>query len=415
MTLIRSPFKKRVTIIADDSAKPSPQDTPKSLRSNKSSSVLSSVNSLNIEDSDENKHVVGCATNNIYADIDESCCTNQMCEKHFQIPIISECESFEECVEEVFEEVNDIGSFSHSKNNLFHISDQSFKVKSSIDCHLDQIDSINRNLDKMLKYHHDAINQNQDVPLQTKKIHFKEKFAEKYRNFMDLKLIGHENQKGPEEKETLASRIKLKFTKQSSIADEQVEDVIKERGKNIFASFRGKKPLNDPQEEYFEQIFSDPISTTSIPIQVTDLDTNDEACSATMESGPENTFKQNFKKKIRFLKLPKSLTKRFRGKDINICPKCSKQLHLLHESKALLDFTTEFQTDLLFNENNDFCVCVDDDDALWFKSGGNVSQKNVRIKLTIYQLIVFRFKLKLELGQVKHNKLKFITNLFCYT
>ena len=54
----------------------------------------------------------------------------------------------------------------------------------------------------------------------------------------------------------------------------------------------------------------------------------------------------------------------------------------------LLDFSKEFQTDSLFNENNDFCVCVDDDDSIWFKSCGNVSQKNLYISHLIDDLSI---------------------------
>lgn len=379
MTLIRSPFKKRVTITADDSTKPSPLDTPKSLRSNKrSSSVLSSVNSLNCGYSDDTNRVVNCA-NNIYADIDESCFTNQMCANHFKVPVASECESFEECVEDVSYKVED-DCLNHSKNNLLEISSQSFNVMSSIDCHLDQIDTVNRNLDEMLikkpaiqtfSDQDDFIDQNM-----LKKRNFKEKIEEKYKNFVDLKFTSFENSECIEDKNSLTSKIRFKFSKQNSRDNQQLDqktDVPRNRSKSIFMSFRGKKAKNEPQEECFENILNvDSVPFSSNSTQVTDLDMNEEASGTTLGSkgNNENTFKQHFKNKIKFLKLPKSLTKNNRGKDVDFCRRCSKQLYLMHESKTLLDFTKQFQSELLFNENNDYCVCVADDDVLWYKSRG---------------------------------------------
>lgn len=439
MTLIRSPFKKRTTIAgtsAEDSKQSSTNGTPKSLRSNKrSDSVTSSVNSLFEDDDGENgKQVdlkcskvtnlcvdvceaINNSSKNIYAEIDEN---NDIVESNKEIPpsipdvpnnspenpsplkilqvsMINEYSDFEEVVEVSDDfDLNSASNFNSSKNNLLQMEERPIMM-SSIDCHLDDIDKINKNLDKILEAHHQSTieshgktDEKGNLEVAHDRTKFKDKLADKLKILKESRLVHVSS-------DDLKNRIKKmnvfsKFEKQNSQDDSandnspETEDVTDETGnaakpkkralklsKSIFSSFREKKRDTESgdtnptppveQEEEFEEVSNN----FSKSIDLDDGENSAESIGEPSTSKKTHKIKKKFQKNLHKLNKKWSKTKLFSKKSSDVCSKCSKrknsvQGNKMHLSKAVSDFNKEFHTETIFDEN-DLCVCVVEDDT----------------------------------------------------
>lgn len=405
MTLVRSPFKKRQTIAGinfDGSKKSTPNGTPKSLRSEKERRAsTSSVNSF-FEDSDEtNKCLVVCepinpdnnaSVSNNEPDIPEVPRNSPEILEILKVPMINECHDFEECLE--VDQPNPL-VYNSSKNNLLELEERP-EMTSSIDCHLDQIDRVNRNLDKILEARHLSCIEPKDDPEKYEKIEshetiqdrirFKDKIADKLKNLKESKLANMSS-------DDLKNRIKKMnvFKKQSSQEDagdfeEITEDSTVKSSKkralklSLFSSFREKKkdpespgpsasPKPEPEEE-FEEVGNENYARL---VQTTDLDAEEEldgsSGSFRESSGKSKKIKLKLRKNLHKLNLKLSKNKIFGKKsssELEICSKCTKrrgsiQDCTIHPSNAVFDFSKEFHVEQLLTEN-DFCICEDDDD-----------------------------------------------------
>lgn len=438
MTLIRNPFKKRSTVHGDGTLR-SPSGTPKSVRGTsmgRSSSVASSVNS----DCDlETNNVVSvvdlinaCSTKNIYADIDEDQIIvsqtdlDQICNaippelpaanqknlsSMLQVPMISECEYFEECLEETEDDLAKSPDFHKkficSKNNLL-LMDDLMVPTSSISDHLNSIDKINKNLDKLVRNHHLTQQENVVVSTETsaKKKTFKEKIVEKMhttKKETKVKNNGEEENVEESSMESLKSGVKNLFSKsekaQESTADEKSKEKPKSStsfSKGVLASFRKKQTESiklsiDEDDEIFEEV-SKGSDSNSTKVQITDLDSQEQS------SQEHSNFTSKFTKKLKMnMKSTKDLITSRLGKksaeetpELLICSRCTKRLSLstggskVHPSNIVFDFNKELHTETLFNE--DFCVCVNregegDDEGLIIK---NLVYKDVSNEILVY-------------------------------
>lgn len=407
MTLIKTPFKKKRSTIAGD-GKRSPSVTPRSPRgSTTRSSLGSSVNSY-----EESELVVACninaSTKNIYADIDDVCddATNQTaaCDQTppelpaanpiakdmlniLQVSTINECDNFEECVEVTEDDLLKVPGIEHklncSKNNLLYLDDH--LMTTSIDNHLNNIELINKNLDKLMETHEMIDNEEDDaIPpeLKAEKKKMKAKIAEKIQILKEARMMSSSSG----DKETFKSRVKKvfpKFEKQPSQDDDEKPKEKSRMGKGFLSSFK-KKSVDQPPDETeddFEEI-------KKIP---SDLDV-----AGKVEDPKAEKFSSKFKHKFKLnIKSTKDMIASKMGKktpptsDPPICRRCAKKISFsstgsrIHPSKAVFDFNKEFHTDEMFD--NDFCACVDvfdeyDDDGICIK---NFEYKDVSVRLSL--------------------------------
>lgn len=386
MSLIKTPFKKKRSTIAGD-GKRSPSMTPRSARGStgRSSSVGSSVNSYeeseNIVDSN-----INASTKNIYADIDiddETCgfATNKIakCDENtppelpaanlyanekfevLQVSTINECENFEECVEVTEDDLLKVPGIENklncSKNNLLLIEDQ--LMTTSIDNHLNNIELINKNLDKLMEAHReieiDDSDDSASSEIKAEKIKLKKKLAEKIKMLKEARMMSPSTSDATT-KESFKSRVKNifpKFEKQTSQDDPHCDEVKKEKsriGKGFLSSFKKKSveqtTVVDETDEDFEEIKKISIESQA---QVTDLDENLKADCGVKEEKFSSKFKHKFK--LIASKMGKKTP------SPGICRHCSK--NRIHKSKATFDLNKDFHTETLFN--NEFCVCFDVD------------------------------------------------------
>lgn len=373
MTIMRNPFKKKRSTIAGD-GKRSPSMTPRSVRA--SSTARSNSNGSSVNSYEESEVVVetnlNASTKNIYADIDDDKCdvaTNPsaLCEqfppklpaanklKVLQVPTISECEQFEECVEVTEDDLLSIAGIERklncSKNNLLLIDDHAMTTSLSIDNHLNNIELINRNLDRLMETQQmiDADDQDDATPpeIKAEKKKLKAKIAEKIRILKEVRMMSPSTSDAAA-KESFKSRVKNIFPKFEKQPSQDDDDKPKEKMRigKAFLSFK-KKSIADETDEDFEEIKKVPSE-----LSVTNLEKGEKF----------SKFKQKFKLNLKDMigsKMPK--------KPVNkICRRCSKKLSIsvtgarIHPSKAVWDFNKEFHTEALFV--NEFCVCVDVDD-----------------------------------------------------
>jgi transcription elongation factor Elf1 len=336
-TLIKTPFKKkRATIAGGDEAKTaqkSPSQTPRSARGGskaRSASVASSVNSC-CDDDDECAYVV--PTNaNIYVDIDDGDDDKEPKTSSFEIPpelpqancIPLKVSTINECAQ-LFEKCDEINC---SKNNLLLIDDH---MMTSIDDHLNNIELINKNLDKLMAtqdlIERESLDETIPVEVRAEKKKLKEKIAEKIKMLREARGASGSTSKG-----SFTSRFK-NILRQNS--QEEASGGVKRK----FLSFR-KKSSNDESEEVFEEI------SKENPQQITDLDE-----------------KVSNKFTMKFLKSTKSLLNTKISKKSNVtskvCRRCSKQFNVgIHHSPASADLRNDFPT------FDDYCSCnqnVNDD------------------------------------------------------
>ena len=439
MTLIRNPFKKRSTVHGDGTLR-SPSGTPKSVRGTSMARSISVASSVNSDCDLETNNVVSvvdlinaCSTKNIYADIDEDqiivsqtdldqidciatppelpAANQKVLSSMLHVPMISECEYFEECLEETEDDLAKSPDFHKklncSKNNLL-LMDDLMVPTSSISDHLNSIDKINKNLDKLVRNHH--LTQQETVVVSTeissKKKTFKEKIAEKIQTAKkEIKIKNNGDEENIEESsmETLKSGVKNLFSKsektQESTADEKSKEKPKSStsfSKGVLASFRKKqtetvKPSIEEDDEVFEEV-SKGSDANSNKVQITDLDSQDQS------SQEHSNFTSKFTKKLKLnMKSTKDLITSRLGKqsseetpELLICSRCTKRLSLstggskIHPSNIVFDFNKELHTETLFNE--DFCVCVNkngegDDEGLIIK---NLVYKDVSNEFLVY-------------------------------
>lgn len=390
MTLIKTPFKKKRSTIAGD-GKRSPSSTPKSVRGStgRSNSVGSSVNSY-----EESGYVVDSNINaNIYADIDVGdikcdVATNNlaMCdleppelpaanptpkELFLQVPTISECENFDECVEVTEDDLLKIPGIEHklncSKNNLLLIDDH-LMMATSIDNHLNNIEIINKNLDKLMEAHQAIDNDDKDdeVPLEVEaeKIKLKKKIAEKIKFLKQAQLMSPSSSEATV-KESLKTRVKNifpKFEKQTS-QDDQESDENKEKSRSMkgFLSSFKRKPV--------EQAIIDETNEDFEEIKKADLDEVLKVKGENLSSKFKSKFKLNINltKNMIGLKMSKTPT----STEIESCPQCLKKRSSLSRNKAAFRSDTEMLCD------KDFCVCVNVDELF---DGDGVCIRNIECK-----------------------------------
>lgn len=349
MTLVRKPFKKKRSTIAGDGQR-SPSTTPRSARGStaRSNSVGSSVNSYEESElcveSNINK------SNNIYADIDvagdDACCvaTNNLASppdlpaanqrQILQVSTISECEQFEECIEDDLLKVPVIESeLNCSKNNLLLIDDH--LMTTSIDNHLNNIELINKNLDKLMEVHQEIENDDQDeaVPpeIKAEKKKLKKLIAQKIKLLKEARMMSPSSSDAST-RDSFKSRVKKVFPK--------ADDKVKSR-KGFLSSFK-KKPSVDETEESFEEIKKVAVESE---LQVTDLD---EAAKGT------GNFSSKFKNK--FKSISSKITWKFHPSGERTCRRCLKPV--------------DRDADLTLTDQQ-LCVCVDfevDEDGICIKN-----------------------------------------------
>lgn len=404
MTIMRNPFKKKRTTIVGD-GKRSPSSTPRSARASstaRSNSVGSSVNSY-----EESEVVVetnfNASTKNIYADIDDDKCdvsTNQtaLCDqkppelpaanhigrfKVLQVSTINECEQFEECVEVTEDDLLSVAGIEHklncSKNNLLLIDDQLMTTSMSIDNHLNNIELINRNLDRLMETHEMIDNDDQDdstpPELKAEKKKLKAKIAAKIKVLKEARMMSPSTSEATT-KESFKSRVKNifpKFEKQSSQDDDEKPKEKIKIGKGFLSSFKKKSSIADETDEDFEEIKKVP---SDGQMCVTDLD---EIAKVDGTKGEKISFKHKLKLNLKTTKelIASKMHKKSSPSGNRICHRCSKKFSIsvtgtrVHPSKAVWDFNKEFHTEALFD--NEFCVCVDvdeldDDDGICIKN-----------------------------------------------
>ena len=391
MTLIKTPFKKKRSTITGD-GKRSPSMTPRSARAStaRSLSVGSSVNSY-----EESGVVVDSNINaNIYADIDiddEKCgfATNNlaMCdlkppdlpaanaapkELLLQVSTINECENFEECVEDDLLKIPGIeNKLNCSKNNLLLIDDH-LMMATSIDNHLNNIELINKNLDKLMEAHQaiESEDKDDDVPSEIKaeKIKLKKKIAEKIKILKQARMTSSSSSDAIA-KESLKTRVKNifpKFERQASEEDHENDESRQEKPKSVkgfLSSFRRKPALIvDETDEDFEEIkkVSNDIS------QTTDLDEGLKGKEENFSSKFKNKFKLNLKSSKKSID-----SKTSTSLEVENCRQCLKKRTAFHPSQAALKNDNES------NRDKDFCFCVNVDELF---DGDGVCIRNIEYK-----------------------------------
>lgn len=372
MTLLRTPFKKKRSTVGGSEGKRSPS-TPRSTRGStaRSNSVGSSVNSLEesgIVDSKSN-------TKNIYADIesdDDKCgfATNKQSLTDqippelpaanaaprnnlevLQVSTINECEQFEECTEVTEEDLfENPDKLNCSKNNLLLIDDHS--MSTSIDNHLNSIDLINENLDKLMEAHREIENDFEGDAIlpevKAEKNKLKKIIADKIKLLKEARMMSS-GSSDTSLKGSFKTRVKNIFPKLEK-PDSRDYDKPKETswiGKGFLSSFLKKAPEKssvDETDDDFEEI-----KKVESDVQTTDLDE-----SSKLEEKKENStsklkhkFKLNFKSK---------------NKKSSVCQHCHKKLPPI---ETVLDFNIGSPKKL---PANDFCACVDFDEGIFIKT-----------------------------------------------
>lgn len=429
MTLIKTPFKKKRSTIAGDE-KRSKSLTPKSARGSaaRSNSLGSSVNSY--EESGVFVNNMDGSSKNIYADIDnaDECAfgTNNVAVTPpdlpadnptpidklniFQIPTISELENFEECVEEDFDRKPDMNC---SKNNLLLIDDE--LMKSSIDRHLNDIELVNKNLDRLMQAH-----QQVDDKREADEKKIKTKIAEKIKILKDSRVDGTGTSK-----DSFKSRVKNmfpRFERQGSVNDDEIGDrssqgsdkicpiydrpgpssgkVLSNDGKSgssgeekvkkfgmKFLSFKRKQAIVDETDEVFEEIKKVPSEIVVTDFEETEIlrSTDDAENVDAKVHDNDGKLSSRFKSKLKSAKhlVTSKITKKPLKFHPKTCRKCAKKSRFstdgvrLHHSRTVLDFNVV---------DNDFCVCVDvdddfDDDGICIK---NFEFKGVSVVLSLF-------------------------------
>lgn len=359
--------------------------TPRSARHStaRSSSVGSSVNSY--EESEFSVATnINASTKNIYADIesvdDDKCgfttnkpleCDQQMPPelpaansapqnklKILQVSTINECENFEECAEVTEDDLLKIPGIENelncSKNNLLLIDDH--LMASSIDNHLNNIEIINKNLDKLLEVHREIENDDDDdatsPEAKAEKKKLKQKIADKIKLLKEARMMGASSSDAST-KESIKTRVKNifpRFEKQASFEDDNNYDKPKSSGVKGFLSSFMRKPVVDETDDDFEEI-----KKVVEAVQVTDLDESSKA----NESKGEN-LSSRFKLKLKLT--ANMISSKMSKKPSQTCRQCHKKFNVtpngirINPTEALLDFNIEKLSD------NEFCVCVDVDD-----------------------------------------------------
>lgn len=381
MTLIKQPFKKKRASVGAD-GKRSPSMTPRSTRGSKSRSI--SLGSSSVNSYEESEHVVECninaSTKNIYADIDDDkfdVATNNsaMCDemppklpaanstkfKVLQVPMINECEHFDEFVDDLLSIPGIENKLNCSKNNLLLIDDH--LMTTSIDNHLNNIELINRNLDKLMETHRAIDNDEHDdetcLEVKAEKKKLKAKVVEKIKILREVRMMSPGTSDGAM-KESFKSRVKNIFPKFERQASHESDEKIKEKfksSKGFLSSFKKKSnSIPDETNEEFEEI-----KKVSSEVQLTDLDEKSK-------SGEKFSTKFKHKLKLNIKSIGSKMSKqKTPPTGTQICRRCSKTYEIsgtgnrIYHNKAVLDFTKEFHTEKLFDYK--FCVCVDVDDV----------------------------------------------------
>lgn len=353
--------------------------TPRSTRGStgRSNSVGSSVNSC------EDNEVIELneSSKNIYADIDEcGFATNKSADEDMmppalpadnvtpreklnilQVSTINELDSFEECFENDFQNIpNKVeDNLNGSKNNLLLIDDP--LMTGSIDGHLDNIDLINKSLDKLMQSE-ELIESEETTEAAPEAIKEKKKIAEK------MKFVKESpSTSGESSKDSFASRVKNifpRFEKQVSEDDQAPSDEKAGKiSKKFLSPFKKKQqPIVDETEEVFEEIKHVPSDKS-----IKDADGMEKEVE---EKSPNLPSKLKSKLMLNIKTAKHAMTSRMARKCISvehqICKICSKRFGLspdgitrLHHSKLVLDFTKS-DSELTFD--NEFCVCVNVDD-----------------------------------------------------
>lgn len=360
-TLIKTPFKKKRQTIAGGETPQTPRSARGSSTARTNSLASSSVNSDDVCDSENNAYVVpnnpnnSNFNNNIYVDIDgDDIIDNEELKiglasnifppelpqaNNHHIPLkvstINECEMlFEQC-----------GEINCSKNNLLLIDEH---VMTSIDDHLNNIELINKNLDKLMVtqdlIEHETLDDMVPAEIQAEKKKLKEKIAEKIKILKEARGANGAIAKG-----SFSSRFK-NILRQSS-QDETTSDEKKIK-KNFLSSFKKKSlSVDETEDEIFEEISKDHI--------ISDLDEK--------KSGKlSKKFSQKFIKNLLTVKIGK------KSQNKKICRRCSKSYNVneegqrIHHSPSIADLTKAFNFDVL-----EFCSCNDDefdDDGIIIKN-----------------------------------------------
>lgn len=381
MTLIKTPFKKKRSTIAGD-GKRSPSTTPRSARGStaRSNSVGSSVNSY-----EESGNVVESNINaNIYADIDnddEKCgfATNNLAKCDLEPPelpaanvltpkelllrvsTINECENFEECIEDDLLQTPGIEcNLNCSKNNLLLIDDH-LMTSTSIDNHLNNIELINKNLDKLMEAHQAIENDDKDdeVPpeIRAEKIKLKKKIAEKIKILNEARMMSR-SASDATAKDSLKTRVKNifpKFDKQTSQESPENDETKSKSVKTFLSSFK-KKPVEQSKHDETDEDFEEIRKVSN---------------SSSMVSEPkvkEGNFSSKLKTKLS-LKFTKTarLDKTSKSLDAEHCRQCLKK-------------RSEFPLKNVDDEplcDKEFCVCVNVDELF---DGDGVCIRNIEHK-----------------------------------
>lgn len=434
MTLIKTPFKKKRSTIAGDE-KRSQSLTPRSARGSagRSNSLGSSVNSY--EESEVFVNNLDENSKNIYADIDNAdedfeCvfATNNVAStppelpaenptpkdklKVLQIPTISELENFEECVEEDFDSMP---RFNCSKNNPLLINDE--LTTSFIDRHLNNIELVNKNLDKMMLAHQPA-DDKREAHAERK---MKTKIAKEIKVLKDLRTDGPGTSK-----DSFKSRVKNmfpRFERQGSGQDDEIGDRSsqgsdricsiydkpgpgsgrevpideksgssgdeknKKFGLKFLASFKRKPTVVDESDEIFEEIKKVPSEIVVTDFDETEILRSAEDAKNVDDKVHDNDGKLSSRLKTKLKSAKQLVTLKMSKKPLKFypktCRKCAKKSRFstdgvrIHHSRTVLDFNVV---------DNDFCVCVDvddefDDDGICIK---NFEFKGVSVVLLLF-------------------------------
>lgn len=271
-------------------------------------------------------------------------------------------------------------AINDSKNNLLLYStdlNQLDLTKCSIDAHLDNIDKINKIIDDKIQLNQqNEIILSPNIDIFTKKELTQKEFSKSFKNKIKDKIMSSKKDDS-EKNQLLDSPFKNVEIKDIELKDETDDDDEKEaddnlknneqliknkKQKSLFDKFRDLKNYKSSNVvvvvENDDKIENDEISTeTDNLIQLENCELDDELASSSIiaEHNVDGTTKtvteigtKKFSKKFK-----KNLFKIIKTK--KFCKNCSKRFPKIHTSKAVLDFTKEFNAENLFDNN--FCVC----------------------------------------------------------
>lgn len=430
MTLIKTPFKKKRSTIAGDEQR-SKSLTPRSARGSagRSNSLGSSVNSY--EESEVFVNNMDGSSKNIYADIDNAddgvecaLATNNEADtppdlpaenatpkdrlKVLQVSTISELENFEECVEEDFDRKPRLNC---SKNNLLLIDDE--LMTGSIDRHLNNIELVNKNLDRLMQAHQSAddkredhaerkmktkiakqIKVSKDVP-GTSKDSFKSRVKNMFPRF-ERQGSGHDDEIGDRSSQG-SDRICPIYDRpgpgsgREVIADEKScssgDEKSKKFGLKFLASFKRKPTVVDETDEIFEEIKKVPSESVVTDFEEVEIARSADDAENVDSKAHDNDGKLSSRLKTKLKSAKHLVTSKMSKKPLRFhpktCRKCAKKSRFstdgvrIHHSRTVLDFNVV---------DNDFCVCVDvddefDDDGICIK---NFEFKGVSVVLSLF-------------------------------